>query len=49
MQKQERAQYPSILEAAYELMPQGYALASGQGRYVAHARQVMYAIMIHPD
>ena len=36
-------------------MPQAYIAASGQGRYVAHARQIMYAArqqilaMIHPD
>ena len=55
MRKQERAQYPSVKEAAYQLMPQAYLAASGQGRYVAHARQIMYAArrqilaMIHPD
>jgi DNA topoisomerase VI subunit B len=55
MRKHVRAQYPSIKEAAYQLMPQAYMAASGQGRYVAHARQIMYAArrqilaMIHPD
>jgi DNA topoisomerase VI subunit B len=55
LNKQERARYPSIKEAAYQLMPQAYRDASGQGRYVAHARQIMYAArpkllaMIHPD
>jgi DNA topoisomerase VI subunit B len=55
LQKQTRTQYPSIIQAAYQLMPQAYLAASGQGRYVAHARQIMYAArreilaMIHPD
>ena len=55
LRRQERADYPSIKEAAYQLMPQAYMAASGQGRYVAHARQIMYAArqqilaMIHPD
>jgi hypothetical protein len=55
LRRQERTQYPSIKEAAYQLMPEAYLKASGQGRYVAHARQIMYAArqqilaMIHPD
>jgi hypothetical protein len=55
LRRHERAQYPSIKEVAYQLMPQAYLDASGQGRYVAHARQMMYAArpqileMIHPD
>jgi DNA topoisomerase VI subunit B len=55
MRKQERAHYPGIKEAAYQLMPRAYQDASGQGTYVAHARQIMYAArpkllaMIHPD
>jgi DNA topoisomerase VI subunit B len=53
--RQERARYPSLKEAAYRLMAEAYLAASGQGRYVAHARQIMYAArpqilaMIHPD
>jgi hypothetical protein len=55
LRRQERARYPSIKEAAYQLMPQAYLAASGQGRYVAHARQIMYAArpqllaIIHPE
>lgn len=55
LRRQERARYPSIKEAAYQLMRQAYMDAGGQGRYVAHARQIMYAArpsllaVIHPD
>jgi hypothetical protein len=55
LRRQERARYPSIKEAAYQLMSEAYQAASGQGRWVAHARQIMYAArqkllaMIHPD
>jgi Topoisomerase 6 subunit A/Spo11, Toprim domain len=55
LRRQEQASYPSIKEAAYQLMPEAYQAASGQGRYVAHARQIMYAArrqilaMIHPE
>jgi DNA topoisomerase VI subunit B len=55
LRRHERAQYPSVKDAAYRLMPEAYLAASGQGRYVAHARQIMYAArrqilaMIHPD
>ena len=55
MRKQDRARYPSIKTAAYQLMPEAYLKASGQGHYVAHTRQIMYAArpqilaMIHPD
>jgi DNA topoisomerase VI subunit B len=55
LRKLTRAQYPGIKEVAYQLMPEAYQAASGQGRYVAHARQIMYAArpqilaMIHPD
>jgi DNA topoisomerase VI subunit B len=55
LRKLERASYPSIKEAAYQLMAQAYQAASGGGRYVAHARQIMYAArrqilaMLHPD
>jgi hypothetical protein len=55
LRRQERAQYPSIKQAAYQLMRDAYLRASGQGQYVAHARQIMYAArrqilaMIHPD
>jgi hypothetical protein len=53
--RQERASYPSVKEVASRLMPEAYQAASGQGRYVAHARQIMYAARpkilaeIHPD
>jgi DNA topoisomerase VI subunit B len=55
LQRYDRAQYPSVKEAAYQLMRQAYLAASGHGRYVAHALQIMYAArrqilaMIHPD
>jgi hypothetical protein len=55
LRRHERAQYPSVKEVAYELMPKAYQGASGQGRYVAHARQMMYVVRpeilarIHPD
>jgi hypothetical protein len=55
LRRSTRAQYPSVKEAAYQLMPQASLAASGQGRFVAHARQIMYAArreileMIHPD
>jgi DNA topoisomerase VI subunit B len=55
MQRQDRARYPSVKEAAYQVMPEAYLKASGNGHYVAHSRQIMYAArrqilaMIHPD
>jgi hypothetical protein len=55
LRRHERAQYPSVKEVAYQLMPKAYEGASGQGRYVAHARQMMYVVRpevlarIHPD
>jgi DNA topoisomerase VI subunit B len=55
LRRHERTQYPSVKAVAYQLMPQAYQGASGQGRYVAHARQMMYVVRpeilarIHPD
>jgi hypothetical protein len=34
---------PTIAEAAYRVMEQAYRKASGEGRYYANARQIMYA------
>ncbi len=33
---------PSIKDVALEVMPDAYGKASGEGRYPAHARQIMY-------
>jgi hypothetical protein len=43
MRQHARPRYPSVKAAAYQLMEQAYLGASGQGQYVAHARQIMYA------
>jgi hypothetical protein len=44
--KQQQRQYLSIKEAAYQVMPEAYAHASGSRR-MAHARQIMYAARPH--
>jgi DNA topoisomerase VI subunit B len=41
--RKERAQEVTIIDAAWEVIPEAYAQASDNGRYPAHARQVMYA------
>ena len=43
MRRHTRTQYPSVKAVAYEVMVQAYLAASGQGRYVTHACQIMYA------
>jgi DNA topoisomerase VI subunit B len=44
--KQQQRQYLFIKEAAYQVMPEAYAHASGSRR-MAHARQIMYAARPH--
>jgi DNA topoisomerase VI subunit B len=41
--RKERVQEVTIIDAAWQVIPEAYAKASGGGRYPAHARQVMYA------
>lgn len=55
LRNQQRQQYPSIKDAAAQVMAQAYLKASGSGQYAANARQVYYAArepilkMIHPS